>query len=301
MAAGKLFIAQFTSMGSPCELQCYTSSQTEFDFVAQQVTSDLARLESKYSRYRETSFLSAINRSAEQGKSIEVDAETAHLLNYAQTCYEQSDGLFDITSGVLRKLWSFKATQSAVPEQADIDVLLQNVGWEKVTWDGAVLHFSRTGMEIDFGGIVKEYAADRAAALCASLNIKHGIVNLGGDIKIIGPHADFTPWHIGVRDPMDKQRVSSVVQLTSGAMASSGDYERCIEVDGKRYGHILNPKTGWPVQHFASITVVSDFCVLAGSASTIAMLKEQDGVAWLNLLGLVHQWITVDGQRGGNF
>ena len=287
-------------MGSPCELQLYAKNKAQFEQVAQNVMNDLARLEGKYSRYRADSFLSKINQCAAQGKSIEVDAETAHLLNYAQTCYDQSDGLFDITSGALRRVWAFNTHKPTLPKQKDIDAILVFVGWDKLAWDGSVLHFLLAGMEVDFGGIVKEYAADRVVALCSSMNISHGMVNLGGDIKIIGPHADFSPWHIGIRDPKDKNVVSRVVQLHSGAMASSGDYERCIDIDGKRYGHILNPKTGWPSQHFASITVISDFCVLAGSASTIAMLKEKDGIAWLNLLELAHQWIDIDGRRGGN-
>jgi thiamine biosynthesis lipoprotein len=287
-------------MGSPCELQLYAKDKAQFEHVAQNVVKDLVRLEGKYSRYRADSFLSKINHCAAQGKSIEVDAETAHLLNYAQTCYEQSDGLFDITSGALRRVWIFNKDKPTLPKQKDIEAVLALVGWDKIVWDGAVLHFLLAGMEVDFGGIVKEYAADRVAALCSSMSISNGIVNLGGDIKIIGPHVDSSPWHIGIRDPKDKNFVSSVVQLHSGAMASSGDYERCIDIDGKRYGHILNPKTGWPVQHFASITVISDFCVLAGSASTIAMLKEKEGIAWLNLLGLAHQWIDIDGRRGGN-
>ena len=300
MAALTLFTGQFVSMGSPCELQLYAKDKAQFEQVAQNVVNDLARLEGKYSRYRADSFLSKMNQCAALGKSLELDAETAHLLNYAQTCYEQSEGLFDITSGALRRVWAFNVDKPILPKQKDIDAILAFVGWDKIAWDGTVLHFLLAGMEIDFGGIVKEYAADRVAALCSSMGILHGIVNLGGDIKIIGRHADLSPWQIGIRDPRDKHVVSSVVPLYSGAMASSGDYERCIDIEGKRYGHILNPKTGWPVQHFASITVISDFCVLAGSASTIAMLKEKDGVAWLNLLGLSHQWIDIDGRRGGN-
>ncbi len=300
MSALSLFTGQFVSMGSPCELQLYAINQAQFEYVAQNVLNDLARLERKYSRYQSNSFLTHINQCAAQGKSIQVDAETAHLLNYAQTCYLQSDGLFDITSGLLRQIWTFNTNKLTLPRQKDIDALLALVGWDKIVWDGSTLHFPLAGMEIDFGGIVKEYAADRAAALCESMSMSHGMINLGGDIKIIGSHTDLSPWQIGIRDPRDKHVVSSVVPLHSGAMASSGDYERCIDIEGKRYGHILNPKTGWPVQFFASITVISDFCVLAGSASTIAMLKEKEGVAWLNLLGLPHQWIDINGQQGGN-
>ncbi len=287
-------------MGSPCELQIYTTDNSHFQNVAQNVIHEMVRLEKKYSRYRDESFLSEINRCAAKGEAIEVDAETAHLLNYAVTCYEQSDGLFDITSGALRQLWKFNATKPSLPKQDEINALLTFIGWEKVQWKSPILRFSIAGMELDFGGIVKEYAADRAGAMCAAMGIKHGIINLGGDIKIIGGHPDSSPWNIGIRDPRNKNDVSSVVQLTTGAMASSGDYERCIDIAGKRYGHILNPKTGFPVQHFASITVISDFCVLAGSASTIAMLKEKEGEEWLDLLGLPYQWIDVNGLVGGN-
>jgi thiamine biosynthesis lipoprotein len=141
-------------------------------------------------------------------------------------------------------------------------------------------------MEIDFGGIVKEYAADRAATLCLNAGISHGIVNLGGDIKIIGAHPDGKSWRVGIQHPRDKTKVWKALKLKTGALASSGDYERCMVIDGVRYGHILNPKTGYPVRHLTAVSVIADLCVVAGSAATIAMLKEKDGEKWLKSLGL---------------
>jgi thiamine biosynthesis lipoprotein len=163
-----------------------------------------------------------------------------------------------------------------------------------------VLEFPMSGMEIDFGGIVKEYAVDRAAALCQGAGVRHGVINLGGDIKVIGPRADGSPWRIGIRHPRHKEAVMRTILLREGALASSGDYERCLIVDGVRYGHILNPKTGWPVRHLAAVSVIADFCVVAGSASTIAMLKEAGGPAWLESLGLPHLWVDVHGESGGS-
>jgi FAD:protein FMN transferase len=220
------------------------------------------------------------------------------LLDYAVTCYEQSDGLFDITSGILRSAWKFD--QGKLPEQALIDGLLEKVGWHKVAWERPVLTFSVSGMEIDFGGVVKEYAVDRAAALCYSLGIRHGVINLGGDIKVIGPRADGSPWRVGIRHPRSKDALLDTISLYKGALASSGDYERCIMVDGVRYGHLLNPKTGWPVRHLAAVSVIGDFCVVAGSASTIAMLKEDEGTEWLQDLGLPHLWVDTLGETGGS-
>jgi len=284
-------------MGSPCDIQLYAKNPEQARRISDIAIADVNRLETRYSRYRSDSFLSAINRVAASGGSIEVDEETAGLLNYALACYQQSDGLFDITSGILRRAWRFD--RNSLPDQALIAALLSNIGWHKLNWQPPLLEFPMPGMEIDFGGVVKEYAADRAAALCSDSGIRHGAVNLGGDIKIIGPHPDGSPWRIGIRHPRSKDEMIDTLLLHEGALASSGDYERCIVVDGVRYGHVLNPKTGWPVQHLASVSVVADFCVIAGSASTIAMLKQKDGPAWLKTLGLAHLWVDVHGQSGG--
>lgn len=285
-------------MGTPCDIQLYAKNQSLAAQVANSVITDVHRLEAVYSRYRADSFLSEINRIAASGGSIEVDNETAALLNYAVTCYHESDGLFDITSGILRRAWSFK--ENALPDEQQIQELLAKVGWDKVNWSAPRLEFLTPGMDIDFGGIVKEYAVDRAAALCLEAGVQHGIINLGGDIKVIGPRADGSPWRIGIRHPRQPEQLLQSLSLREGALASSGDYERCIVLNGVRYGHILSPKTGWPVRHLAAVSVVGDFCLVAGSASTIAMLKEQDGVAWLENLGLPHLWVNVEGEMGGS-
>jgi len=285
-------------MGTPCDIQLFASHSAQAKHAADLAIADVRRLEEKYSRYRDDSFLSEINRVAAQAGSISVDDETAGLLNYAAACYEQSDGLFDITSGILRKAWRFDSGQ--LPEPELIAKLLEQVGWHKVLWQPPVLQFTVPGMEIDFGGVVKEYAVDRAAVICNNAGLHHGVVNLGGDIKLVGPRADGRPWRVGIRHPREKSGVLQTVLLQSGALASSGDYERCIMINGQRYGHILNPKTGWPVRKLAAVSVVGDFCVVAGSASTIAMLKEESGIEWLQELGLPHCWVDSTGNTGGS-
>ncbi|WP_246534841.1 FAD:protein FMN transferase [Methylomonas paludis] len=279
-----LYTFQFKAMGTICDLQCYVSSAATGQAISQLVYADVSRLEKRYSRYLTDSYLAHINRAAAAGGEIAVDTETAGLLDYAATCYAQSDGLFDITSGVLRRAWRFDSGK--LPEQSVIDSLLETVGWQKLHWQAPLLSFPLPGLEIDLGGVVKEYAADRAAVICQEAGVGHGFVNLGGDIRIIGPHPDGRPWIIGIQHPRDKQLVLQNLELHRGGMASSGDYERCMIIDGVRYGHIINPKTGWPVKHLASVSVVGDFCLIAGSATTIAMLKEQQGPAWLAELGL---------------
>jgi thiamine biosynthesis lipoprotein len=285
-------------MGSPCDIQIFSEYLILAKQIANIAIADIERLEAKYSRYRQDSLLSQINQVAAKGGSITVDEETASLLNYADTCYQQSDGLFDITSGVLRKAWQFNI--NTLPSDAQISELLNHVGWHKINWSTPTLNFLESGMEIDFGGIVKEYAADRAAELCRNAGAVHGIINLGGDLKIIGPRPDARPWQIGINHPRQSHTVLYTLSLQHGAMATSGDYQRYILIDGIRYTHLINPKTGYPVNKLASVSVVSDYCVIAGSASTIGILKEQEGPAWLTNMGLPHLWVDSNGKQGGS-
>ncbi|GAB4270696.1 MAG: FAD:protein FMN transferase [Methylomicrobium sp.] len=293
----ELFHFPFNAMGTECELQFFAASKTLAQNAARYAIEDVRRLESRYSRYRDDSYLSEINRIAQRGGSLEVDDETAALLNYADACYRQSDGLFDITSGILRKIWRKELQQP--PDKDTIERLLGQIGWHHVAWNAPTLEFATPGMEIDFGGIVKEYAVDRVAGFCNEQNILHGFVNLGGDLRIFGPRLDGSAWAVGIRHPRQTGLIRTLY-LQRGALASSGDYERCFVLNGIRYGHVLNPKTGWPVNHLAAVSVISDLCVVAGSASTIAMLKEQEGPSWLEALGLPHLWFTVNGESGGS-
>jgi thiamine biosynthesis lipoprotein len=288
----------FKAMGSPCELQLFSADETRAQRAIAAVVADVERLEQLYSRYRDSSLLSSINRVAAHGGSIAVDDETAGLFNYATTCFAESDGLFDITSGVLRKAWDFKSGR--LPDPVAVERLLAQVGWDKVSWDPPVIGFPVAGMELDLGGVVKEYAADRAASLCRDRGVHSGMVNLGGDIAIVGPRPDGDTWRIGLQHPRSRENLMGTLQLHAGGLASSGDYERCLVIDGVRYGHILNPRTGWPVRYMASVSVVADLCVVAGSACTIAMLKDDAGPAWLEQLGLNHVWVNVNGEVGGS-
>lgn len=292
------FTFPFNALGSPCELHLYAERETIARSAAEKAIADIRRIEARYSRYRADSFLSEINRTARAGGRIKVDAETAALLDYAQACYQQSDGLFDITAGILRQAWDFASGE--LPLQADIDALLPRIGWDKLEWNAPRLSFPVPGVELDFGGIGKEYAVDRAAVICVEAGIEHGLVELGGDIGVIGPHPDGSPWRVGIRHPFQKDGDMALIEVSKGAIASSGDYERCIRINGKRYGHILNPMTGWPVQGLVAVTVVSAHCLLAGSACTIAMLHGSAGPAWLADLGLPHLWMDDAGRKGGS-
>lgn len=294
-----LFRYPFPAMGSRCEIRLYAAAAERAALCAQAAIADVRRLEAKYSRYRADSVTTQINRVAAVGGALDVDDETATLLDYAATCYQQSDGLFDLTSGVLREAWGPQCR--AIPTADTLARVLSRVGWNKVRWQRPSLAFGVPAMEIDFGGVVKEYAADRAAVICAEAAFRHGLVDLGGDIKIIGPHPDGAPWSVGIQHPRIADAVMATLDLGYGAVATSGDYERFLEVDGKRYCHILSPRTGMPVRGLAGVSVAAEECVVAGSATTIAMLMEDRGPAWLEEVGLPHVWMDHELRVGGTY
>jgi len=274
----------FKAMGSPCELRLYAPDRAQADVAAMRGKAEIARLEQVYSRYRADSVTTRINQSAGDPRGVEVDDETSGLLDYAAAAHEQSDGLFDLTSGVLRRVWDFKSGR--VPDKKQIAAVLPLIGWDKVIWRRPRIALPVAGMELDFGGFVKEYTADCAAQVCRDAGIAHGLVELGGDIALVGPHPDGSSWRVGIQHPRDLKNPIAYVEIGEGAIATSGDYERFMEVKGKRYCHIMNPRTGRPAQHLSSVSVVAPQCLIAGTATTIAILKEKAGPAWLRELGV---------------
>jgi thiamine biosynthesis lipoprotein len=290
----------FRAMGCPCELRLFGADPARTAEVARAAQAEVARLERKYSRYRDDSLTAAIARSAGDPGGIEVDAETAALLDYADTSHRESGGLFDVTSGVLRRAWNFRSGR--LPSDEEVEAARRLVGWSRVRWRSPRLVLPTAGMELDFGGYVKEYAVDRVAALARGLGVRHGLVDLGGDLAAIGPHPDGSPWIVGIRDPRARGRAFASVPLASGAIATSGDYERGMVVCGRRYGHVLDPTTGRPVVGLASVSALAPQCLVAGTATTVAMLRgERDGPRWLADLGLPHLWMAHSGAVGGTF
>ena len=276
-------------MGGPCRLRVDCDDSGLVSRALRITEEELARLEARYSRYREDSLISRINRSAGR-EAVVIDPETAGLLAYADQVWRHSDGLFDPTSGVLRQAWNFRG--SALPSQAQLQPLLALVGWKQVRWSEKEVFLELPGMELDLGGCVKEYACDVVVSRLQELGVRHALIDLAGDMAVTGPQGDGSPWRIGVQHPLE-DRALAWVPLSTGALASSGDYRRCLVVEGKRYGHILNPRTAWPVQGLAAASVVAPQCLVAGSAATVALLKaEQEGLAWLEGFGL--PWLAVD-------
>jgi thiamine biosynthesis lipoprotein len=297
-ARSALHHTRFNAMGCPCALQ-FEADATSAARAAAAVQAEVNRLDHKYSHYRDDSFVALISASADAGESIEVDNETADLLDFSATLHAQSGGRFDISTGALTKLWDLQSGR--IPDAETIEHARSRCGWARVDWQRPRLTLGAPGMRLDLGGVVKEYAADRAALLCRQIGIEHGIVDLGGDLAVVGPHADGSPWLAGIKSPNDTTRAIAQIELHRGGLATSGDYERVMIIDGRRYSHIVDPTSGYPVESFASVSVVADSCLVAGAASTLGMLLGiEHGYEWLQGLGLAFLCIDAQGNATGS-
>lgn len=276
------------------EIQLHASDRGLAQNAAAAAIGEVRRIEAKYSRYRPESVVSRINAQA-GGAPVAIDPETAKLLDYADACFRQSRGRFDPTSGILRRAWRFEPG-AAVPTAAQLAPLLAAVGWQRVERRLDTVRLPAAGMELDFGGFGKEYAVDRATLVLREAGIASAIVNLAGDLAVLGNPPGGLPWRIGIQHPRKPGFAIATLPVSSGAIATSGDYERFIEVDGVRHCHVLDPRTGRSARGFQSVTVHAPSCLVAGSASTIAMLMGRDeGLAWLERLGLAYFVVLEDG------
>lgn len=267
-------------MASPCECLVVCDDETLAKELIMLAYTEALRIEKKFSRYRLDNIIHKINHS--ESNDIYVDEETADLLDFSAQCYELSDGLFDVTSGVLREAWQFDGGDN-IPAASLVEQILQRVGWPKVQWQRPNLSM-QSGMEIDLGGIGKEYAVDQAAKLMKNnAPDVNALINFGGDLVATGPRLNEVPWSVGVDDPSrtGEQAVGGV-QLSKGALATSGDARRYLLKDNIRYSHILNPKTGWPVEQAPrSVSVMANTCIEAGMLATFALLQGKEARSFL--------------------
>jgi len=278
-------------MGGPCEVLAEIADESAARSIVDTVAASAWRIEAKFSRYRSDNVVAQINAAA--GAPVEVDAETANLLDFAALMYQLSDGMFDITSGVLRRVWTFDGGSRA-PTRDDIEVLLPLVGWQKVQWKRPFITL-RSGMQIDFGGIAKEYAVDQATQLAAQTSSAAVLVNFGGDLAVTRARDGNRPWRVGI-EGIDARapRASTLVDLAAGALATSGDTYRYVESEGRRLPHILDPRSGRPVSRAPrTVTVAAPTCTNAGMLTTLAMLRGPDAEAFLESEGVRH-WVQRD-------
>ena len=291
-----LYTTRFALMGGSAIVRFVDDhGRPRAEHLARAAEREALRIERKFSRYRDDGVLSQIARNA--GRTpVAVDDETLGLIETALDLARLTNGKFDPTAGVLRRAWDFRA--SRVPERAELADLLPLVAYREVSIRDGTVFLRRPGMELDLGGVGKEYAVDRVADLLAAEGVNSAIVNFGGDVRTLGGRGDGKPWSIGVADPRAPGRCRFAVRLIGAAgVATSGDYERCFVLDGIRYHHLLDATTGYPVRGLASATVVAANASLAGRiASAAFLLGARRGLALIDgMPGVEGSLISEDG------
>ena len=261
------------AMATPCEVQ-YTApggdaQASKFEAAAE---GWVRAFEAKYSRFQPTSLVSRINDAAGR-EWVAVDPEMESLLAMCDTLHFMTRGILDPSALPLIRIWNWKATPPAIPSREAIAAALRLVGWTKVRREPGRVFLPERGMAIDFGGFGKEYAVDIVSLIAKDHGILDSLVDFGHDLRASGAPPGRPAWHIGLEDPANPGKTLGSVALTGKSIASSGDYIRSFTLEGKRYGHIIDPRTGWPVSNGCTqATVIADTCLQAGMLSTAAFI-----------------------------
>ena len=258
---------------------------------------EVARIEAWMSSWNPDSQTSAINAAA-GGEPVKVNPELCQLIARSKKISALSGGHFDLSFASIHKVWDFIAfTQETLPSEAEIaaSVALIDHTQIEVDLERSTVRLAQPGMRIGFGAIGKGYAANRAKAVMVAAGAESGVVNAGGDLLAWGSKPQGGAWQVGIADPHSDTGVLAWIDATDMAVVTSGNYKKFITIDGERYCHIVNPHTGWPVQHLTSVTVVCPDAELADAlATTVFVLGPEEGLALINHLDGV-ECAVVDG------
>ncbi len=253
-------------MGTDLEIEVIGSDRAHLEAAVAAAEAELRRVEDVMTDWR-SSPLTRLNASAGQGP-LAVPSELADIIARAIEITRLTGGAFDITYAGVGHLWDFKAKPPRIPDASKIEVGLQFVGAERIDVDAKMGRVNLPfGMRIGLGGIAKGYGVDRAMQVLLDLGVEHGIVNAGGDLKALGRNGE-KAWEVAVKHPRDPEQLIALLRLSNVAMVTSGDYERFFEVDGRRYHHILDPRTGHPSQGAMSASVIAPSAEFADALAT---------------------------------
>lgn len=269
----------FKALGTNCAIQFRLEDEQRALTFGAEALGWLSSFEAKFSRYRPDSVISQINAAAGGGWT-KIDSETEHLLSLAEDLYRRTDGILDAAMLPLQQVWDWKKAHEKLPEQAEVKAALALCGWNKVERRAGVVRLPREGMGLDLGGYGKEYAVDFLARMARDAGIRDALIDLGRDIFAIGGNGVQPFWHVGIEDGCKPGSCWGGLAVTDLAVCSSGDYARHFTHDGVRYGHILDPRTGWPVANgMRAATVIAPSCLEAGIYSTaVFVLGPREGI-----------------------
>ena len=283
-------------MGSAFTFTAIHSQDKQSEQAIIAAIEEVVRIEELISSWRPSSQTSQINKLAGV-QTVKVDYELFQLIERSQKIAELTNGYFDISFASIDKLWQFNGQEMQMPHPKILEESVRLINYLDIhlNQEDTTVFLKQKGMKIGFGAIGKGYAADRAKHVMLSYDIENGVVNAGGDILAWGKKSDGSSWNIGIADPNHKSEIVSSLQIEDQAVVTSGDYERFVLINGERFGHIINPKTGIPVQGVLSVTIVSQTAELADALATaVFVLGEKDGMDLINHLNGVEGIILTD-------
>jgi thiamine biosynthesis lipoprotein len=262
----------FQAMSTVCRVNFHGVPPQLAQTVQQEVINWISWFEAHYSRFIADSLIGRINAAA--GVSwVEVDPETDALFNLCQEMVFFTRGVFDPTALPLIRLWNWKDKNPVIPTEEKISEMREFTGWRKVQRRKGAIFLPLKGMCLDLGGIGKEYAVDRVLMLALQRGISNVLVDFGQDVRVHGQSPHKTPWHIGLDDPKHPGHCWTGVAVNNHAVATSGDYFRNFIAGGRKYGHIVDPRTGYPVNNGCeAVSIIAPHCTMAGILSTTAFV-----------------------------
>jgi thiamine biosynthesis lipoprotein len=270
-------------MDTECRIDFMTSKSAAARRWQCEIPQWISEFESRYSRFRPDSLISRINRAAGR-EWVAIDSETESLFLLCEWFFRATNGIFDPTLLPLIELWDYRGADPRVPPDEAIQAARARIGWGKVQRAPGRIFLPEAGMGLDLGGIAKEYAVDRVLEMVVASGIDDVLVDFGHDIRVHGEPPEGGPWRIGLEDPRDPGKCWTGLAVRDRAVCTSGDYLRYFSIGARRYGHILDPRTGKPVNNGCqAVSVIAPTCTEAGILSTTAfILGGAEGLDFLN-------------------
>ncbi|RIJ47832.1 FAD:protein FMN transferase [Maribellus luteus] len=284
-------------MGSRFEITVVANSETEANQFMDMAVEEITRIEKLISSWDPNSETSAVNAAAGK-KPVKVSPELFKLIQRAISVSKLTDGAFDITYASMDRIWKFDGSMKEMPSEEMIKASVEKVGYQNIVLDEAnsTVFLKKEGMKIGFGAIGKGYAADKAKELLISKGVVAGIINASGDMNTWGKQPNGKDWMVAITNPMDKNKAFALLPIEHGAVVTSGDYEKYVNFNGKRYAHIIDPRTGYPATGIISATVFAPKAELADAlATSVFVMGIEAGIDRINQLPHI-ECIIVDDQ-----
>jgi thiamine biosynthesis lipoprotein len=283
-------------MGNRFEITVVSKEESDANQKIDIAITEIRRIETLLTTYSDNSLTSMVNKMAGI-KPVVVDTEFYELIKRSIRISEITQGAFDITYGAIdKRLWNFDNSMEALPSKEDAAKSVHLINYRNVVLDekNKTVFLTQKGMRIGFGGIGKGYAAERAKQVLLNEGVSNGIVNAAGDLTVWGKQPSGEEWTIGIADPNAVTKPFSYLKITDMAVATSGNYEKFVIINGKRYSHTINPKTGLPVQGIKSVTIFSPNAEIADAMATPVMIMGvKVGIGLINQINGLH-CIVVD-------